>query len=859
MGEHDEFIADFLEECDENLDQLDQELVALEGDPRNQERLRSIFRNVHTIKGSSGFFGFVKLGALAHEGENLLGKVRDGELNFNQRIATGLLKMADAIREILAHIEQGGEEGPRNDQSLIDLLRALSFESPAEDPVEAESPQANSDVGQGQTGDVDQAAEEPALAGDASESNPSASGNSASVVQDTPQPIVRPEAIAEEEDQEFADAIPTDPTADVFSDDAEPSVRLTQTVDEESADQKTGDQQTGGQLTQNEVEQENTKQAEADRQSSGEKKPTEFGEGKSSEASSIRVDVGLLDELMDFAGELVLARNALFQCSEVTIDSRLSAVTNRVSQITSEIQDRVTRTRMQPISAIWGRFRRIVRDLSVQCGKEVRLELSGEETELDRSLLEAIRDPLTHIIRNGVDHGIETPEVREAAGKPREGRLRLWARHESGQVVIEASDDGAGIHIGKLRETAVVKNLMSVEEAAVASDTKVLQCVFEPGFSTAKKISSISGRGVGMDVVRNHIEKIGGSVQLQSVYGQGTTLIIKIPLTLAIVPALMVAAGGQKFVVPQASLSEVISVGGTTPIERVHDVPVCRLRDRLLPLVQLDQLLGMKEPSESIGHPERSTSPVAVLKVDQFRYGLVIDEVLNTHEIVVKPIGASVKSIGAFAAATILGDGSVALILDVGGIAKLGGLLGEDPEKQLRGLRRIESNPDMQLLADLASADIASDPTLESLLVCEIGEGRRLGIPTELVERLEEIQATDIEQMDFGLVASYRGAVLPIMTPGDSSHLPLVGKGQSPSQDTPKSVHVVVLRLGDELVGAVVQRVVDIVAVSRVTESGGSDSGTGGLKRYRRSTVLNGQLLEIMDLNRLREVLPAET
>jgi two-component system chemotaxis sensor kinase CheA len=830
MGEHDEFIADFLEECDENLDQLDQELVALEEDPRNQDRLRRIFRNVHTIKGSSGFFGFVKLGTLAHEGEALLGKIRDGELTFNQAIASGLLQMADAIREILSSIEQSGGEGERDYEEVADKLRSLLVEAdtseltstPAVEPSPPTEPTHPSTLPslESPTESTGQGVDQPKEAARPTENRPSRETESSTLVREqtkrdhdeAPEPTAAPPS-----DALSSDALSSDP----LSSDPLPSGALPNDAFPGDASLGSGAESAVGR---------SSSSASTD------------GGSKAGESTSIRVDVGLLDELMDFAGELVLARNALFQCSEVSESPRLAAVTNRVSQITSEIQDRVTRTRMQPIGAIWGKYRRIVRDLSVACGKQVRLELEGEETELDRSLLEAIRDPLTHIIRNGVDHGIELPEVRQAAGKPREGRLRLWARHESGQVVIEASDDGAGIDVEKVRDKAVARNLMSPAEAAEATPGQILQCIFEPGFSTAREVSAISGRGVGMDVVRSHVEKIGGSVQIRSRLGEGTTLTIKIPLTLAIVPALMVASAGQQFVIPQASLMEVVTLGGSTKLEWVHGAAVCRLRDRLLPLVELDRLLGLVDSDEPVFAGGRRAPSVAVLRVEQTRFGLVVDEVLNTHEIVVKPIGASVKSIGAFSAATILGDGSVALILDVGGMARLAGLISDEAGRSSGPAPIVGDDREGKPGGEDDRAGESSPGRIRSLLVCEVAGGRRVGFPLSQVERLEKVASGDIENVDSGMVVSYRGGVLPL-----TSFERSLPQTFSAGRDSDSMVHVVVHRRGEQLVGGVVEKVIDVVDVPSHATTASPDPAQAGTPARNQLTLVDGRVLEIWD------------
>ncbi|MEC8474628.1 MAG: chemotaxis protein CheA, partial [Planctomycetota bacterium] len=551
MGEHDEFIGDFLEECDENLDQFDQDLVALEENPRDEEKLKSVFRNIHTVKGSSGFFGYAKIGSLAHEGESLLGKLRDGEIEFTGEIATGLLAMSDAIREILVCVEQTQLEGEKDYGELLNRLVALA----ESDPEGSKGAQADTTV------------------------DPHLIDNQAQIRsvekqdKDSAETSLSVETPHEKELGEPADGIKRSGTPPLGG------------PDEASL----GELPPLSKLS----------EAVSDLSSSPVPSATETKLQSSSEQSSIRVDVTLLDELMDFAGELVLARNTLNRCSDDLLDPKLSRIANRVSQVTSEIQERVTRTRMQPIGGIWTRYKRIVRDLAAECGKQVKLELKGQDTELDRSLLESIKDPLTHLIRNCVDHGIESPVEREKSGKAVEGVLTLHAKHESGQFVIEVSDDGAGIDPEKIRNKAIANGLISADSASRAGVNEILQIIFEAGFSTAEQVSSISGRGVGMDVVRNHVERIGGSVQLTSILGQGTKFFIRLPLTLAIVPAVIIRVSEQFFAIPQATFSEVVTVGSNTQVEWIQDLPVCRLRGCLLPLIWLEEVLQCKSEKRS--------------------------------------------------------------------------------------------------------------------------------------------------------------------------------------------------------------------------------------------------------------------
>ena len=391
------------------------------------------------------------------------------------------------------------------------------------------------------------------------------------------------------------------------------------------------------------------------------------------------MNVNLLDKVMNLVGELVLVRNQILQFSLRQQESGFLSTSQRLNLITSELQEGIMKTRMQPIGNIWNKFPRIVRDLALACGKQVRIEMEGEETELDKTLIEAIRDPLTHIVRNSIDHGIELPQQRVAAGKPAEGRLFLRALHESGQVIIEVADDGAGIDVERVRAKALERGLITADQAAHMSEGETLKLVFLPGFSTAQKITNISGRGVGMDVVKTNIEKIGGTVDIQSARGQGARLRIKIPLTLAIIPALIVTCAGDRYAIPQISLIELVRLEAE---EKAQQDRADSWRAGLSPARQPAAAgLSARGAARCTSPLPRATaaahraSHIVVLQVADQQFGLVVDQVSDTEEIVVKPLGKQFKGLSAFAGATIMGDGRVALILDVPGAAQLSGVL----------------------------------------------------------------------------------------------------------------------------------------------------------------------------------------
>ncbi len=498
--------------------------------------------------------------------------------------------------------------------------------------------------------------------------------------------------------------------------------------------------------------------------------------------TTIRVDVALLDKLVDLVGELVLTRNRILQFVPEQNDPALEAASQRLNAVTSELQEGVMKTRMQPIGGIWSKFPRVVRDLSAACGKQIRVEMEGEETELDKSIIEAIKDPLTHLVRNSADHGIESAETRHRLGKSPEGRILLRAYHEAGQVNIVISDDGAGIDPVRIKNKAVECQMVSATQAAKLGDGEALQLIFLPGFSTAEKVTNVSGRGVGMDVVRTNIEKIGGLIELQSQLGIGTTVRMKIPLTLAIVPALIVGLGSdegeERFAIPQVSLVELVRISdGVHGIELVHGAPVFRLRGSLLPVVDLAVEFASGETQ-----PRRNAC-IIVLQSGDKQFGLLVDAIHDTEEIVVKPIDQPLKTASVFAGATILGDGKVALVLDIPGLGQRASVLSESRER----------------IRQEAPAVPAEVVARQSMLVFENGDSERMAIPLARVSRLEEIDRDRVEKCRGRQVIQYRGQIMPLFPLSSSA-----GAHRGP-------LNVIVCsRQGNE-VGLVVENIIDVV------------------------------------------------
>ena len=527
--------------------------------------------------------------------------------------------------------------------------------------------------------------------------------------------------------------------------------------------------------------------------------------------SSIRVDVELLDQLMRQVGELVLARNRISRLASAAQDVDLTRSAQQLNLIASELQEGVMRTRMQPIEHVWSKMPRVVRDLAAACGREVRLELVGGDTELDRSLLEAVKDPLTHLVRNAVDHGIEPRDARLAAGKPAQGLLELRASHAGGQVAVEVRDDGRGIDPEVVAAKAVAKGLRTPEQVAAMSPNELLQLLFLPGFSTADTVTNVSGRGVGMDVVRTRIEAIGGAVDVESVVGAGTVWRLRIPLTLAIMPSLSVECAGDLYALPQVHVVELVALDTQRPdcgIEYVHAAPVYRLRGELLPLVSLAGVLDVETP-------EQRPAVIAVVQADQQRFGLLVDRVLTTEEIVVTPLAARLKAIGVYSGATVLGDGRVALILDVQAIAR-------------RAITR-----DSELSAGTGQDTGTARAEVEQVLVAGIGGGRRVAMPLASVARLEHVRAEQVELVGGREVVQYRGTILPLARLDR-----LLGTYARESDE----LLLVVYTRGSRSVGLVVEEIVDIVEDEVAKHSSIDDQGLTG------STVLGERVTELLDV-----------
>ena len=545
---------------------------------------------------------------------------------------------------------------------------------------------------------------------------------------------------------------------------------------------------------------------------------TEISTPITSESAYIRVNVNLLDQMINLVGELVLARNQVIGFSTKFKDNSFAATCQHLSLLTAELQEGVMKTRLQPISSIWQKFPRVTRDLAIASGKEVEVEMEGGDTELDKSIIETIKDPLTHLLRNCIDHGIELPDERVACGKPSVGRLFLRAYHESGKVNIEIGDDGRGLNLEQIKARSQQLGLVNAVQAATMSESEAMNLIFLSGFSTAEQVTYLSGRGVGMDIVKSNIEKINGTVEIYSQHGQGTTFKIKIPLTLAIIPALIVSSGGDRYAIPQGSLLELVRLETFNSIEILYDVPVYRLRGNLVPLIYLNEVLHQ----DSVSNLE--TLSLVIVQVDNYRFGLVVDTIGDIQDIVVKPLGRQLKALSLFAGATVLGDGTVALIIDVVALANGTGITAKQK----------------QLLSENAANSQEQPDSRQTILLFEGPQGARMGIPLAIAFRLEEILASAVEKVGNQDVLQFNGQILPLIDLykifGDRFN-------DRALATVAETLQIIIVSPYSELnVGLVVDRILDIVEEPLTIK--GIRSRPGVLF----CAVIQGKITEIIDI-----------
>ena len=811
----DDLLSEFLTETSESLDVIDVELVKFEQEPNNAAILDNIFRLVHTIKGTCGFLGLPRLEALAHAAETLMGNYRDGAPVTGEGVSL-ILQTIDRLKEILGELETAGTEPAGTDDDLISRLDAMSSGSGAEADVPAEAETSPEPV-------------ETVIADDVAPPEPKEG-----------------EVSLDELEAAFQAA----PGPDDM--DASPSVAA-----------KVAAETAGVQAP---VEAATPPQAEAAGADDA-KAPAKDAPVKN---QSIRVNVDTLEHLMTMVSELVLTRNQLLEMVRRLDDSEFKVPLQRLSTVTAELQDGVMKTRMQPIGNAWQKLPRIVRDLAQELDKKIDLQMHGADTELDRQVLDLIKDPLTHMVRNSADHGLEATDERVSSGKSDVGTIKLSAYHEGGHIIIEIADDGAGLNTEKIKDKIVQNGLATPAELDQMTENQINRFIFKAGFSTAAKVTSVSGRGVGMDVVRSNIELIGGTVDVKSVRGQGSTFIIKIPLTLAIVSALIVESCGHKFAIPQLSVVELVRTHKNADhrIEMINDTPVLRLRNKLLPLMKLSKLLDLQyvrdeEPAPETGTPpaegredmaadtadkpitdesgisaapatsevtasrDKKNAPAAesvdddnlfvvVIHVGAQLFGIVVDSVFDTEEIVVKPMSTMLRDIALFSGNTILGDGSVIMIVDPNGIAQ------SVSQTAVGDAGATVENADEQV-------HTAEDKT--AVLLFRAASQEPKAVPLSLVTRLEEIDTAEIERSNGQDLVQYRGVLMP-----------LVYVDEEKQRKTEGQIPVLVFSDRDRSMGLVVDEIVDIVEDQLKIEIKSDIQGIIG------SAVIKQKATEVLDI-----------
>jgi two-component system, chemotaxis family, sensor kinase CheA len=760
----DDILRDFVIETAEAIDVVDSELVKFEQEPNNGAILAQIFRLVHTVKGTCGFLGLPRLESLSHAAETVIGQFRDG-VPVTQDAVSLILDTIDRIKLIIGELDRLKTEPDGSDDDLIGSLEAMAKTQAGLRFATTEAPQHT-------TGTlVYQVLERPLKPGEVSLDDLERAFRTG----EEPDIAVFETAVAEVIDQPAPDMVQTETMIAAPVEDVAQAAHVMR----------------GGEV-----------QSEA------------AATADIASRTTIRVNVETLDHLMTMVSELVLTRNQLMEIARSQTDAVFKMPLQRLSNITAELQDAVMKTRMQPIGAAWAKLPRLVRDLSVELRKEIDLETTGSETEIDRHVLELIRDPLTHMIRNSADHGIEQPEDRVLVGKKRRGVIRVAAFQEGGYIILEISDDGRGIDKARVIKKALQQGLLTEDAVSRMSDSQIYKLIFRAGFSTAENVTNVSGRGVGMDVVATNVEQIGGTLDVHSTMGRGTTISIKIPVTLAIAAALIVEVAKSRFAIPQIAVMELVRArdGSDARVESVSGAKVLRLREQLLPLASLRTLLEVGGGSEA-----DDKGFIVVCQVAGRRFGLIVDSVLQTEEIVVKPVSQVLRAIRSYSGTTILGDGSVVMIVDPGGVAT-----------EMRVITQ-DTNRFEQADATVAAED--ADPATSLLIFRAGGDGFK-AVPLALVTRLEEIEASSIEYASGAPMVQYRGKLMPLLSVGDMAGKTLQGR-----------VQLLVFAHGARSAGLIVDQIIDIVDERLEMAAADEREGLVG------SAIVNGKATDIVDVS----------
>lgn len=788
-------VKEFLIESFDNLESINNELTQFENNSHDKELLNAIFRKVHTLKGSASFLGLKLLQNITHHSENILDLLREDKITISSQMIDALLESFDACITILKSIEDSGEEGSDNFEELINKLKNVLENDERETSEDTSIEKLEVNIQKTLPDDY--------------ENDFVMKDDSHLIANDSSLDFIDSLDVKEANNK-----IPIQKEDDTLSEESK-------VVENDSGSEELGHQKGVGTLEdelknllsidsvknidENKVSHQEThinKKIDKSQIFEKYKKGNKVEKVISTDAvktsgsvvdSVVRVNVSLLDKIMNVVGELVLNRNQILQYANLDSSSELSRLAHSLNSITTELQTDIMTTRMQPVGSVLSKFERVVRDLAKEQGKSIKLNIQGKETELDKTLLEAIRDPLTHLIRNAVDHGIERPAERAQAQKSETARLSIKSYHEGGQVTIEISDDGKGIDPDVILKKAIEKNIVKGDGSGL-SKKQIINLIFSPGFSTAAQVTNISGRGVGMDVVRSNIEKIGGTVEVSSFVGEGTTFKLKIPLTLAIVPALVVQSSGETFAIPQVNLMELVRIeeNDDKKIELIHNSEFFRLRGDLIPIFRLNSCLKFTDIDDS-----KEDLNIVILKAEGFTYGLVVDSVLDTEEIVVKPLSRNLKDINVFGGATIMGDGAVSLIIDGLGFYNY-----------MSGVQQRKTVDAQELVSDVNTGPAYND----EILLCKLADKRTYGIPLSIVHRLEEFKLSEVEWSGQQPLVRYRNRAMPLINIERS--LNLNAESCLLSKDKKSELPVVVVNAREVQVGFVVDEISDI-AINR--------------------------------------------
>ncbi len=781
MFQDDELMQEFVVESSSHLAQVEGQLLQIEagGADIDSNLVNTVFRGIHSVKGAAGFLGLSVINALAHSLENVLNMIRNRELVTTSPIVNSMLRAADQLRSLVDDVAKSNSVDVSH---FVEELEAIATGTVAIEGGDASligtHPHHEEQVG----GEVYAEAHTSVPQFEETYNELPSGERSFETIE---------EAIRENLADIQAEAVvqPPRPLSPTRKPAAAPiplpeKARISPPVANQDAVSAPAKQ---------------TRAAD----------------------SFVRVNVALLDRLMNLAGELVLSRNQLLSAVSLGVKEGLENIASRVDQVTSELQETIMQTRMQPIGTIFNRFPRVVRDLSAKLGKECVLEIEGNEVEVDKTIVEAMGDPLTHLVRNSVDHGIEVRDQRIANGKKSVGTIRLRAFHQAGKVCIRIEDDGGGMDPVRLRAKAVEKGIVTADQASMMTDGEALRLIFAPGFSTATQVTDVSGRGVGMDVVRTNIEQLGGTVDIESTLKKGSAVHITLPLTLAIIPSMIIGCAGERYAIPQSSIAELVRVPEAeleAKIGRVKGAEVLRLRGALLPLVRLDSALGLRTAEEIRERPKSAN--ILVLETGQMRYGLLVDTLHDNEEIVVKPLGKHVKELGYLAGATILGDGYVALILDVVGIA------------MQCNLRNIETSVNNAI----TDADAARADEVHRMLLFANHPTEQFAIPMAMVARIERIKANEVKVVGGQNLLIYRGNSLPLLRVEESITA-------MPSVENLANLFVIVFRIADREVGLVAPVLRDIRDINmRMDARTLREPGVPG------ATVVDGYTTRVLDL-----------